>query len=397
MKVRKILRFIALVLVVPAIHVMPLAAQQTKEEKKAAKEEKAAERLAKKQQKITEGKSLISPFVVPAYTPEMGLTFAVGGIWSFKTAPANPDLQRSNIPFTAGAGISGSTFASFRPTVYFASNKLRWYSDLWYKGMPDNYWGIGSYNAIHTPISDSTTAYTRTWFWAKNTFVYEVWNSLFVGVMVDYNYTKGSDPSPGVANDPNYMVYNDRPLNSGIGLVFQYDTRDIPTNAWSGVYVGLEASRYTTALGGDNNYTAVILDYRHYINLGRKGQTIAWQFKSRLTDGEVPYGEMSQLGNPFDLRGYTWGRFRDESLMFLIVEYRHMFPSREDPSEPSKHGMVAWVGSGTVAPRVGDAEHFLPNFGVGYRFELQPRMNIRIDFGIGRETSGVYMNFNEAF
>ena len=388
---------IAFIIVFAVIQVIPVKAQQTKEEKKAAREEKAAERQAKRQQKIAEGKGLITPFGAPAYTPEMGLTFTVGGIWSFKTAPTHTDLQRSNIPFSAGAGLSGSTFASLRPTIYFASNKLRWYGDWAYKDMPDNYWGIGSYNAIHTPMSDSTTAYHRTWLMAKNTFVYEVWNNFFAGLMIDYNYTRGSDPSPVVAADPNYMIYNDRPLNSGIGLVFQYDTRDIPTNAWSGVFVGLEASRYSTSLGGDNNYTAVIIDYRQYKNVGRKGQTIAWQFKSRLTDGEVPYGEMSQLGTPFDLRGYTWGRFRDESLMFLIVEYRHMFPSKADPSEISKHGIVAWVGSGTITPRLGDAEHFLPNFGIGYRLEVQPRMNVRIDFGIGRETSGVYMNFNEAF
>ncbi len=39
----------------------------------------------------------------------------------------------------------------------------------------------------------------------------------------------------------------------------------------------------------------------------------------------------------------------------------------------------------------------LPNFGIGYRLELQPRMNLRIDYGIGRETSGIYYNFNQAF
>jgi hypothetical protein len=39
----------------------------------------------------------------------------------------------------------------------------------------------------------------------------------------------------------------------------------------------------------------------------------------------------------------------------------------------------------------------LPNVGVGYRLEVQPRMNLRIDFGWGFETFGFYFNFNEAF
>jgi hypothetical protein len=366
------------------------------DDKKAAKEEKKAAKAEIKQQKVAEGKGLINPFLMPAYTPEMGLSIAAGALWSFKTNKSVATLKRSNIPLGFGAGVTGAVFAYVRPTIYFNNNKLRWYSDFWYKDMPDNYWGIGSYNAINVPMSDSTTAYTRTWLMFKNVLVYEIWNNLFVGAMADFNYTKGREESAGVLADPNYIVYNKRPQNTGLGIVVQYDSRDIPTNAYEGIYLGLEGSRYSTTLGGDNNYNLFLLDYRQYQNVGRKGQTIAWQFKTRIANGEVPYGEMSQLGNPFDLRGYTWGRFRDESLMFLLVEYRHMFlaPGTE---EPGKHGIVVWVGSGTIAPSPGEAEHFIPNFGVGYRFELQPRSNIRIDFGIGRETSGIYMNFNEAF
>ena len=40
-------------------------------------------------------------------------------------------------------------------------------------------------------------------------------------------------------------------------------------------------------------------------------------------------------------------------------------------------------------------------FGVGYRFEVQPRMNLRLDVGFAKELDGwqpaIYFNFNEAF
>ena len=65
--------------------------------------------------------------------------------------------------------------------------------------------------------------------------------------------------------------------------------------------------------------------------------------------------------------------------------------------EISKHGMVAWLGTGTIGPDPGQFDRWIPNIGFGYRFEVQPRMNLRIDIGIGRETSGFYFNFNEAF
>ena len=65
--------------------------------------------------------------------------------------------------------------------------------------------------------------------------------------------------------------------------------------------------------------------------------------------------------------------------------------------ELSRHGMVAWMGTGSVAENLSGFSNWLPNFGFGYRFEVQPRMNLRIDIGMGRETSGFYFNFNEAF
>jgi hypothetical protein len=35
-------------------------------------------------------------------------------------------------------------------------------------------------------------------------------------------------------------------------------------------------------------------------------------------------------------------------------------------------------------------------FGPSYRLEVQPRMNLRIDFGFGNNASGFYFNFNES-
>ena len=129
--------------------------------------------------------------------------------------------------------------------------------------------------------------------------------------------------------------------------------------------------------------------------MNRDGQTIAAQLKGRFSNGEVPYGEMSQHGTPFDLRGYTWGRYRDESMIFGIGEYRLMFQKRDGSLSP--HGMVAWLGTGTLGDSVKDFGDWLPGIGVGYRLEVQPRMNLRIDIGFGRETQGFYFNFKEAY
>ena len=105
---------------------------------------------------------------------------------------------------------------------------------------------------------------------------------------------------------------------------------------------------------------------------------------------------MSTIGSPNDLRGYYPGQFRDRSVSFLIIEYRHKFFDRGS-IELSRHGMVFWIGGGTVFSAISEIKKFLPGMGLGYRYELQPGMNLRIDIGFGPQTMGVYLGFNEAF
>jgi len=63
---------------------------------------------------------------------------------------------------------------------------------------------------------------------------------------------------------------------------------------------------------------------------------------------------------------------------------------------------TAWCSGpepGAITDSVGqfDTAHWLPNAGVGYRFEFKPRVNVRFDVGAGRDTAGVYFQINEAF
>ncbi len=350
----------------------------------------------------------ISPIAAPGYTPELGFLVAVGGLISFSTQPDNPDLLRSSFPITIAYTSTKAIVANGILTSFWLDDKLRMYGQFWYKDMPDNYWGIGYDAAFSTPKSDSTTAYQRTWWWINPSFLWQIKDNYFIGLNVDYEYTRGSQKKnqtaeeyeKGVASDPNYRKFNDKPLNSGLGIILQHDSRDIPVDTRNGWYLNLMASFYTEAFGGDNNYQMYLIDYRQAVQLSELSglNTFAWQVKGRFTAGDVPYGGMSQLGTPFDLRGYTWGQYRDNNMFFFLAEYRHIFKKKD--GDLGKHGMVAWVGSGTIFnwDTIKDNNNkWLPNFGVGYRFELQPRMWIRLDFGIGRNTSGIYFNFNQAF
>ncbi|MCO4294502.1 BamA/TamA family outer membrane protein [Solitalea sp. MAHUQ-68] len=356
---------------------------------------KKEQRKLKKAQKEREGKFMITPLAGPAYTPELGFTIAGGVLTSWRFDKVDTTLQRSSAPFNIGVGSTGSFFLATRATLFFKHDKYRLYTDLWFKNMEDNYFGIGYDAGRHTPKSDTTTKYTRTWFQINPRFLWQYKKSFFIGPTLDVNYTKGKDPSKGVAEDPVYQQYNDNPFNTGMGVIFQHDTRDIAVNAWKGIFLEAQAAFYGGYLGGDNSYQLYSFDARKYYPIVKKGHTLALQLKGRFAVGNVPYGEMSQLGTPFDLRGYLWGQYRDKTMLFSIAEYRHTFYNKEN--KPSKYGAVGWLAVGSIGEDPSEFTHWLPNFGVGFRFEVQPRMNLRLDYGIGKGSSGFYFNFTEAF
>jgi len=120
--------------------------------------------------------------------------------------------------------------------------------------MPDNYYGVGYDAGLNTPRGDSTTKYTRRWFQFYSKFLYRIKHNHFIGPNIDINYTKGSKESQGVASDEYYQEFNERPFNTGLGAVYQYDSRDVPVNAWKGWFLEVIAAFYGGFLGGDNIY-----------------------------------------------------------------------------------------------------------------------------------------------
>jgi len=347
----------------------------------------------------------VSPFFAPVYTPELGILFTGGALFSFSTQPANPDLILSNINASLGYSTRSALLFQSLLKTYWLDDTLRVYADLWYKNLRDHYWGVGYANGRYTEKGGETTSYDRSW-WKINPKVYWQFRQyLFAGLNLDFNKTRARNLSAGVAADPYLLGQGTDNYNGGAGLIFMYDSRDLPVNAYTGWYLSGTATFYGRYLGSDNTYQIYEIDYRQYRQIVRPGSTLAWQVCSRFGSETVPWPEMTQIGTPFDLRGYYWGRYRDIAGIFGLLEYRFKFLTdktnrfrRYEGRKESRHGFVTWLGVGWVGSRMRDlGGNLLPNAGVGYRFEVQPRLNVRVDFGWGVESFGVYVNFTEAF
>jgi len=341
-----------------------------------------------------------TPFLAPSVSPEVGVMLVGGGLISFKLDKESKILQRSSVPFSFGYSTNGSANLNVRPSLFFKNDKNRLSGDIWMKDMPDNYWGVGFDAAKKPSEPDSTTKYTRNWWQVYLKYSHQFLPHLFGGVLFDYNQTKATNLSDQMLQDENIIRDGTFIRNWSVGLLFQYDSRDLTINAYEGLFVELSTNFYKSQAFSLPNYQILILDYRQYKQIRRPGATLAWQAKMRLGNHEVPWTEMSQLGTPFDLRGYRWGRYRDKDMVLGIVEYRHMFmrkTPRKDGSMISRFGFVSWLATGSIANNPTELTNWLPNAGVGFRFEVQKRMNARVDLGFGNDSSAIYISFNEAF
>ena len=102
---------------------------------------------------------------------------------------------------------------------------------------------------------------------------------------------------------------------------------------------------------------------------------------------------LSLLGGQTLMRGYYRGRYRDKDMVVVQLEYRMPVWRRL--------GLVGFFGCGDVSDRLSqfrlESFKMTGGFGVRYRIQRQQGSNLRLDFGLSRESSGVYVTVNEAF
>lgn len=342
----------------------------------------------------------------PSYNPEASLGIGGAMLMSFRMNKYDTISQRSFIPVGFNISINGTFIAAGAGTLFFNENKFRIYAKYGFRTEPANFYGIG-YDQIKEGEQlkdlygkDSVT-FHKTSIQFNPKFVWEILPHVYTGALVDINYAKSKDMSAFMEQNAAILKYGKKYHNIGLGALFQYDTRDDVATPYHGMLLSATGTLYGKYFGGDFNYEMVEFEYRQFQQLFKRRSTLGWTAKSQIGFDNVPYTELPIFGSPFDLRGYLWGKYRDKSMAYGIVEYRHMFMSQEAFDRGafwSKFGAVAWVGTGTIGETPAKWNKWKFNYGVGLRIQLQPRKNFRLD--IGREPGqkwGVYMNMTEAF
>jgi outer membrane protein assembly factor BamA len=144
--------------------------------------------------------------------------------------------------------------------------------------------------------------------------------------------------------------------------------------------------------GSDFDFNRYILNLRQYLSI-TSNHLLAIQFYGNFVGGYSPFYELPALGGQNLMRGYFLGRYRDKQYVLAQAEYRTSLLWRI--------GLVGFAGVGDVTDRLEliQLSELKYSVGAGLRFALdvKEKLNVRIDFGIGKNSSGIYFAIEEAF
>ena len=343
----------------------------------------------------------------PSYTPDFGAVLGGSALMTFRMNPSDTTQLRSVVPMAIAFMFNGGINLFSKPQLFFKGDRFRIFGKFSYKNTEENFYGIG-YNTNKDYVrSDSTSKYRYSGMQINPWFLFLLGNSnIFAGPQIDINYDHLTEPGKFLVDEPSYKEaggtangYNN--FNSGLGFLLTYDSRDVPANAYRGMYLDFRGMMYAKFIGSDQTFYRLEIDYRQYKSLGKR-RVLAWTAQTKNVFGDVPLTQYALTGTPFDLRGYYMGQYRDKSSHVVMAEYRQMINTDKSTwikKMLSHIGYVAWGGCGFMGPTPGKIEGVLPNLGLGLRIEVQPRMNVRLDFGrdmVNKQTL-FYFNMTEAF
>lgn len=319
----------------------------------------------------------------PYYSSDVKFGVAITGTANYRLKGCDKSMQPSYASAFATISTNGFWTVGVEGTTFFAQDKSRLNYDMAFGYSPRNYWGIG-YELANADTLHVNLKQNKANIHAE--YVMKLMPNFFVGPSIEWLYNRA-----GAVDHPELLAGQDRVVrNYGVGFTVQFDNRDLITNASQGVYVHLTTMFNPKFLW--NKYAYTSLDFKtSYYHTAWRDAIIAGQIYTKFNFGNPSWAAMCLFGGNETMRGYYKGRYRDKHMASAQIELRqHVW---------RRNGIVVWGGLGNVFHDADSfKKHWLPNYGIGYRWEFRKRMNIRLDLGFGAKgQSGVVFSMNEAF
>lgn len=174
-------------------------------------------------------------------------------------------------------------------------------------------------------------------------------------------------------------------------LQFRYDTRDSYINPVSGTVVQMEFERAPASPAWNVSFTRSAVVLQHYRPLFASRLVLALRYSTTVETGsDLPVQVLLPVGGNWTLRGSPQDRYLDQVASVANAELRF-------PIYRRLAGVVA-LDAGRVFHTLSQysLDRWAVNPTVGLRFVLETFV-VRMDVGLGKETTGFYLNFGQIF
>lgn len=324
--------------------------------------------------------------IAPCYTNEgsVGIGGALVGLYRIDRSDSL--LQPSNLQLTGSAMIRGFYSLSLSGNNHFRTRgrKSLLSYDLNLSRKTLRFWGINR----EACAQNSQSAYLRQQakLVADYTVQFPYHVKLGAGAVLNYTEaTKMKNPLYLEGQKPHYFF-------TGLSGTVQYDSRDFIPTPTRGFFAMLKATLYPEFLSTyHRTLFSLTAQFNAYHALG-KTTVVACDLQGIFNPPATPWVLREELGRGSSRwRGYYAGRYIDNNLLTAQIEIRqHIF---------WRIGAVAWAGGGYIFPsfKAFNPKEFMYNYGLGLRFEIKHRVNMRIDCGFGQKTYGFSLQMTEAF
>lgn len=319
---------------------------------------------------------------IPMSSPTFGTGLIVGGAYFYPQTEEQKKSQPASFTgVAAGYTHNESEFAGLMQQNYWAEDKWR-------------FTGIAAYadfklTLIPPPTENSETG-VLDWLIKGGLFQTSISRRLggrwYLGLSVRYlDITQKLDLSPVSTS----FILESKIQSPGLGLKLEYDSRDMPSNAYTGSRFELKAIYADQSQQKGGSYKSYFANFISYHPLS-DSLVVAWEVNGCKKFGEIPMWDTCRL----NLRGFPLTEYLSKKSVYLQAEARWRFHRR--------WGLVAFAGGGRVEDSFGNngESETIPSYGVGLRFMVlkSQRINVRVDYARSNNGNEAwYLGVSEAF
>ena len=319
---------------------------------------------------------------IPMSSPTFGTGLILGGAYFYSQTEEQEKAQPASFTSAAAGYTSNeSWFAGVMQQNY-------WKEDRW------RFTGVAAYLdfkfELIPPDTEDNTDTPVDWLVNGSFFQARIsrklWGDWYLGLSA--RYLDISQAIDADIEDEEFNVESDISA-PGVGVHLDFDSRDLPTNAYQGRYLEIKAIASHQSNSEDDSYQSYHARFRSYHHL-RDSLVLAWEINGCSRGGQIPLWDTCRMG----LRGFPATDYLGKQSLYAQAELRWRFYKR--------WGMVGFAGAGRMNDSLGryGEDETIPSYGLGIRFMVleSQRINVRVDYARSdKGNEAWYLSVTEAF